>query len=245
VNTPLYTVPRSKFPIENSEAHHAHKTLRAFTLIELLAVIGVIGILSAILIPVVGSVRKNARDAVCLSNLRQIHAGVLLYAGAHNGWLPTNSADDAKGGAWWKHVYPEIIDSPDVFICPDDETGGISESNANIVGNAKLSYGAMGDDAGNPSRGVMGKQLAGFKRPERSVMLIDDHKSGRQLAKSWFFNWPKEIADLNAAHEGRLNLIFVDGHVDSLAYEEIQELFENDKITVSYGGMNSKAPFAD
>ncbi|WP_269523002.1 type II secretion system protein [Coraliomargarita parva] len=246
VIVPSFHSSRSKSTLELQ----AGNACRAFTLIELLAVIAIVGVLTAILIPAISAVRKNARDAVCLSNLRQLHSGVLLYAGNQGGWLPTNSADDAEGGAWWKHIYPEIIDSADVFWCPEDDTGGISDANAEIAGNGKLSYGAVGDDAGMEngeakSRGVMGKNLASFKNPARSVMLVDDHKSGRQLAKSWFFNWPKEIEDLNAAHDGKINMVFVDGHVDSLSYDEIQELFEEDRITVSYGGMNSKTPSAD
>jgi len=42
-----------------------------FTLIELLTVIAIIGILAAILIPVVGHVREQAKRAKCASNLRQ------------------------------------------------------------------------------------------------------------------------------------------------------------------------------
>ena len=50
----------------------------AFTLIELLSVIAVIGVLAAILIPVVGKVRKSSYDATCTSNLRQVSAAYLL-----------------------------------------------------------------------------------------------------------------------------------------------------------------------
>lgn len=61
---------------------------QAFTLIELLTVIAIIGILAAILIPVVGSVRESARSARCISNLRQIHTGFILYSNDNAGRLP-------------------------------------------------------------------------------------------------------------------------------------------------------------
>lgn len=60
----------------------------AFTLIELLTVIAIIGILAAILIPVVGAARESARGAACASNVRQMLAGMHLYAAEHDDRLP-------------------------------------------------------------------------------------------------------------------------------------------------------------
>lgn len=51
----------------------------AFTLIELLVVIAVIAIIAAILCPVFARAREKARQATCLSNLKQIGSGVLMY----------------------------------------------------------------------------------------------------------------------------------------------------------------------
>ena len=59
----------------------------AFTLIELLSVIAVIGVLAAILIPVVGKVRKSSYDATCTSNLRQVSAAYLLMMSDNNNIL--------------------------------------------------------------------------------------------------------------------------------------------------------------
>jgi hypothetical protein len=68
-------------------AHHPQNAsaTRAFTLVELLTIIVIIGILAAILILAVGAVRKSARAAVCISNLRQIHAFATLWSVDHNG----------------------------------------------------------------------------------------------------------------------------------------------------------------
>jgi prepilin-type N-terminal cleavage/methylation domain-containing protein len=52
---------------------------RGFTLIELLVVIAIIAILAAILFPVFGRARENARRSSCMSNLKQLGIGMMQY----------------------------------------------------------------------------------------------------------------------------------------------------------------------
>lgn len=55
------------------------QTRSAFTLIELLVVIAIIAILAAILFPVFSRARGQARQAVCMSNAKQLALGMMMY----------------------------------------------------------------------------------------------------------------------------------------------------------------------
>lgn len=88
----------SKTKTTMKKTHYSPSHFRkGFTLIELLTVIAIIGILAAILIPVVGSVRKSARLTQTASNLRQIGTGIQLYMNDNNNELPGRSGVTGNG----------------------------------------------------------------------------------------------------------------------------------------------------
>lgn len=70
---------------------------RAFTLIELLVVIAIIGILAGLLLPVLSAAKMKAQGIKCLSNLKQLQLGWIMYNDENNGRIPQNIADDAMG----------------------------------------------------------------------------------------------------------------------------------------------------
>src|SRR5579859_4207701 len=67
----------------------------AFTLIELLVVIA---IMAAMLLPALSQSKKRAQGISCLSNMRQLQMGAILYSGDNNDQIPGNEGH-ASGGS--------------------------------------------------------------------------------------------------------------------------------------------------
>jgi len=109
-----------------------------FTLIELLVVIAIIAILAAILFPVFAQARAKARAIQCISNLKQLSLGVMMYEQdydekiicEHLGYDDATVGKDAAGDVrdwrrfWWYAVQPYTKNYA-IQTCPDAKAGGI------------------------------------------------------------------------------------------------------------------------
>lgn len=101
---------------------------KGFTLIELLVVIAIIAILAAILFPVFSRARESARKTACLSNVRQIGTGLMMYLQDWDECYPVASFVEAvsnwRGDVsyWLSGVYP-YVKNVGVFSCPSQNSG--------------------------------------------------------------------------------------------------------------------------
>ncbi|HTL28983.1 MAG TPA: type II secretion system protein [Tepidisphaeraceae bacterium] len=105
-----------------SSGHGANRT-RGFTLTELLVVIGLIAMLISLLLPVLGKTRAAARNAACLSNLRQIGTTWTMYLAENRGRLPeylwsTPATPDISWRGYWLGILDYYKVQGDSLLCP-------------------------------------------------------------------------------------------------------------------------------
>jgi prepilin-type N-terminal cleavage/methylation domain-containing protein/prepilin-type processing-associated H-X9-DG protein len=85
---------------------------KAFTLIELLVVIAIIALLMSILMPALSVARKQGRQAVCQSNLRQIGLAAAMYADDHEHKVPRGTGS-GRDILWFQVFLPYLAHDKD------------------------------------------------------------------------------------------------------------------------------------
>lgn len=116
----------------------ARARVKGFTLIELLVVIAIIAILAGMLLPALARAKQKGGQAKCVSNLKQLCLGTLMYVDDNNDVFPGTASRNTYGyhpedWIYWRTnraKYPPIEKSPivtslgssssNLFRCPVD-----------------------------------------------------------------------------------------------------------------------------
>ncbi len=209
-----------------------------FTLIELLIVIAIISILAAILFPVFAQARERARSASCLSNLKQVGIGWLMYAQDYDERLPKSQTHLVSSSPiqyqYWHgletyvpgSIYNYVSDYTQGLIYPYTKSGQVLQC-PSLKGEAGRSSYGISSEAYYYAEGTLpggganytGVPLAAIQVPGETVMLADTgswSSSKGIVSPDMFVNAPSiSVPTTHGRHQNRTNVLWMDGHVKS------------------------------
>lgn len=195
----------------------------AFTLVELLVVIGIIAVLIAILLPALNKARLAAKQAACLSNIRQTGITMGLYLQDNRQYLPKGyyAPPDLpyEGQAYftwaWVLQCNKYIKGPyQLAECPRMPYT-FAPTSLNRM------YEAFGFHAD-----YSGKKVTTIRNPWKRVMFADAVRKELNRASSLFYNSgiiSVEPSAVHLRHNDRANAYFFDGHAEAADEGKLKE----------------------
>ncbi len=209
---------------------------RGFTLIELLVVIAIIAILAAILFPVFARAREKARQSACLSNVKQITLGILMYVQDYDEHFPMSYDLGSPRHGMIQTTQPyisnwQIHDCPSADMkCSQSYLGNRSYGyHTSLIPAARVGLGIgavrrpseivlMGDVCHDPNAPVR------FHYPSAGPFRCDPDGTNCKTCggnhNSYFGNhsWERPGFNFIERHNGTGNVGFVDGHCKAMKH---------------------------
>ncbi|MDD4557939.1 MAG: prepilin-type N-terminal cleavage/methylation domain-containing protein [bacterium] len=175
---------------------------RGFTLIELLVVIAIIALLASILFPVFSKAREKARQAACMSNLKQLFTANMLYCQDYDGKIMRMPG----AGKQFDPIKPYVRQA--IMICPSDSRPG-------CVGSPAF-YSSYGINAGRyqataGETGCEGREIDSIAKPGNVMFWLETVADSAGLCRYHVFD--DQTSRLGFWHANGCNVCYVDGHV--------------------------------
>lgn len=204
------------------------KRKRGFTLIELLVVIAIIAILAAILFPVFAKAREAARKSSCISNMKQIGLGMLMYAQDYDEKFPAGKNNCSHGpfdswnqagmgiddfhmqAQWFAYVVQPYIKNQGVFKCPSVPSGVFKDWFSGNASTALIKT-AMPGIQGIDYEWKLADAVAARCGHGLSSYTTSSHQA--MIYENWMANAPHDGESIPGIHpKAAGNITFVDGH---------------------------------
>lgn len=205
---------------------------KAFTLIEILVVVAIIAILAAILFPVFGRARENARKSSCASNLKQIGLGWLQYSQDYDEKIMGVSMTGVgRTYYWWGSFDGTTLREDEGLLQPYMKSTQI-QACPSFDNKLRVALGLTGY-AYNNSYLRAGTSLAQIQSPAETVVMADGARintwdySVPTLQGNTFLEEPSgsyppsdfppsPYPGFHARHNETGNVLWADGHVKAM-----------------------------
>lgn len=228
--------------------HSSPRNISCFTIIELLIVIAIIAILASLLLPALNKSRSRAQQISCTSNLKQIGTGAVSYAGDQNDWwCPATLSAWGSSNIhyelnWITRLWPYAVGrefelskctEKSIFICPGGTEEELFRYNGSSAGSGypitnltwNLRLGGYRDNSTGEYKYPF-KKLSGCRRPAAVGTCWDVSNINLSTGSVFkdtnnarnYHNISVAMEWLAARHLKRDNLLFVDGHVETLDF---------------------------
>ncbi len=194
---------------------------RVFTLIELMVVIAITALLAAMLLQAVKKVREKAKSISCLSQLNQIGKSMANYTIDWDDWIyPRQELDDITSCPMWYTRINDYMKNQEIFHCPSDNNFAFDTDNVSygFNGNGSPSGTGLGKRWGHPNLPAV--KLGQVKKPSTTMYCADsngDQAATCAIIKTSMYT----LAPVGTRHGGAANVLWVDGHVDSRFFSDI------------------------
>lgn len=202
-----------------------------FTLMELLVVVAIVGILASLLLGSVNVGVHKARQAQCVSNLRQIAAGLNQYMADNNMQYPaegdyTSPGIAGWGGPWYAPTrlpdkspaaYLGGVDAADkLIVCPENRFAILPASQVGtgvaITGDPYgfpyvVNYGVMPTVSSLPSSMPLPYRTTHYNQPSQVIWMADGLTGPSWGPGTSFYT------RVGTPHNGFANVLWLDSHV--------------------------------
>jgi prepilin-type N-terminal cleavage/methylation domain-containing protein/prepilin-type processing-associated H-X9-DG protein len=226
----------------------AHQKGQGFTLIEVLVVIAIIAILAAILFPVFAQAREKARMTSCLSNMKQIGVGLMMYVQDYDQTYPRIRF--VGGDYVWRNAVEPYLKNQGILACPSNPRSKLCPPDPNrksSPGDSETPYCAEGwrfhpsksmpisygmnscatswypaDDPNGKPEKVQPLREATVPRAAETIIIGENTWATADL----HIDWTWEICNGLMTHiqrpgpGGNANFVFFDGHAKNMKWAQ-------------------------